>query len=91
MPHAAGHEGEEYEIEPSATASHSRWDRFTAQFNRHFNRLLDSYEYWVKRALVRPGLTVAILSGAFFLAWQSIRFSAWHFSREPMPDSSPST
>jgi multidrug efflux pump subunit AcrB len=68
MPHVAGHEGEDYEIEPSAAASHSRWDRFTAQFNRHFNRLLDSYEYWVKRALVRPGLTVAILSGAFVLS-----------------------
>ena len=68
IPHVVGHEGEDYEIEPSATASHSRWDKFTAQFNRHFNRLLDSYEYWVKRALVRPGLTVAILSGAFVLS-----------------------
>jgi len=33
-----------------------------------FNRLLDSYEYWVKRALLRPGLTVAALSGAFVLS-----------------------
>ena len=65
VPHDGGHEGQAYEIEPTSTASHSWWDRFTAEFNRQFNRLLDSYEYWVKRALVRPGLTVAILSGAF--------------------------
>jgi multidrug efflux pump subunit AcrB len=65
VPHASGHDGKDYEIEPTSTVSHSWWDRFTAEFNRHFNRLLDSYEYWVKRALVRPGLTVAILSGAF--------------------------
>jgi hydrophobic/amphiphilic exporter-1 (mainly G- bacteria), HAE1 family len=69
VPHvAAGHKGEEYEIEPTATASPSRWARFTAQFNRQFNRLLDFYEYWVKRALVRPGLTVATLSGVFLLS-----------------------
>ena len=67
VPHA-GHSGPEYEIEPTFTASHSRWDRFTAEFNRQFNRLLDFYEYWVKRALVRPGLTVASLSGAFVLS-----------------------
>ena len=30
-----------------------------------FNRLLDFYEHWVRRALIRPGRTVAILSGAF--------------------------
>ena len=29
---------------------------------------MDFYEYWVKRALVRPGLTVVILSGAFVLS-----------------------
>jgi len=65
MPHTAGHEGEEYEIEPTQAHSRSWWDRFTAGFNRRFNRLLDFYEYWVKRALVRPGLTVLVLSGAF--------------------------
>src|ERR1035441_3163523 len=42
--------------------------RFTAGFNRHFNRMLDSYEHWVNRALIRPGLTVAILSGVFLLS-----------------------
>jgi len=39
--------------------------RFNAWFNRQFNRLLDFYERWVRRALVRPGLTVAVLSLAF--------------------------
>ena len=45
----------------------SWWDRFNAGFNHHFGRLLDSYEYWVRRALVRPGWTVAVI-GAIFLA-----------------------
>jgi multidrug efflux pump subunit AcrB len=40
-------------------------DRFNARFNRMFNKILDYYEYWVRRALQRPGLTVAILSGVF--------------------------
>ena len=39
--------------------------RFNAWFNRQFNRMLDFYERWVRRALVRPGLTVALLSLAF--------------------------
>jgi len=30
-----------------------------------FNKLLDFYEYWVRRALVRPGRTVAVLAGVF--------------------------
>ena len=30
-----------------------------------FNKLLDFYEYWVRRALMRPGLTVAALAGVF--------------------------
>ena len=69
-PHHGGHapEGQEYEIEPTSAPSKSWWDKFTAEFNRQFNRLLDFYEYWVKRALVRPGLTVAILSGVFIVS-----------------------
>jgi multidrug efflux pump subunit AcrB len=63
--HAESHKGNEYEIEPTATASHSWMDRFNAQFNRMFNRLLDYYEHWVRRALLRPGVTVLILSGVF--------------------------
>jgi multidrug efflux pump subunit AcrB len=58
----------EYEVEPTIATDHSRWERFTTAFNREFNRLLDFYENWVKRALNRPGLTVAALSGAFVLS-----------------------
>ena len=67
VPHAQGHELKEgaYEVEPTKPAHLSRWERFNAGFNRHFNKLLDFYERWVRRALVRPGLTVALLSGLF--------------------------
>ena len=58
----------EYEVEPTAAQSRSWMDRFNARFNRMFNKLLDYYEHWVRRALVRPGLTVAILSGVFLLS-----------------------
>jgi HAE1 family hydrophobic/amphiphilic exporter-1 len=43
------------------------WDRFNTAFNRIFARLLDYYERSVRRALLRPGLTVALLA-ALFLA-----------------------
>jgi len=66
LPPGGGHnESGEYEIEPTSAAGKSWWDRFNAGFNRLFNQMLDYYEYWVKRALKRPGLTVAALSGAF--------------------------
>ncbi|MFZ1916002.1 MAG: efflux RND transporter permease subunit [Terriglobales bacterium] len=70
VPHANHEHGEhqEYEIEPTSPEGKSWWDRFTAGFNRQFNRLLDFYEYWVKRALVRPGLTVAMLGGLFLIS-----------------------
>ena len=68
VPHASGELASEYEVEPTSAAGKSRWERFTAGFNRQFNRMLDSYEYWVNRALVRPGLTVAILSGVFLVS-----------------------
>ena len=72
MPHAAGHkkEGEhpEYEVEPTVPTDHSRWNRFNAAFNRSFNRGLDFYEIWVRRAVQRPTLTVAVLSGLFVLS-----------------------
>ncbi|HZP64256.1 MAG TPA: efflux RND transporter permease subunit [Terriglobales bacterium] len=61
-------EHDEYEVEPTVATGHSWWDRFNAGFNSRFNRLLDLYEYWVKRALLRPGLTVAALSAAFVLS-----------------------
>jgi hydrophobic/amphiphilic exporter-1 (mainly G- bacteria), HAE1 family len=57
----AGHgEGHSEEIE-----DHSLGGRFNAWFNRRFNRLLDFYERWVRRALRRPALTVVLLSGIF--------------------------
>jgi multidrug efflux pump subunit AcrB len=65
VPHAVEHKRHEYEVEPAIATNRSWWDQFTARFNRQFNRLLDYYEYWVRRALDRPGLTVAALSGAF--------------------------
>jgi multidrug efflux pump subunit AcrB len=67
VPHAtAAHAQQaEYELESTAAADHSWWDRFTAGFNRTFNRVLDFYEFWVRRAVLRPALTVAILSGMF--------------------------
>ncbi len=50
-------------------AEPSGWsDRFNASFNRGFNTFLDFYERWVRRALERPGLTVAGLSALFILS-----------------------
>ena len=68
VPHSEIHETSEYEVEPTEAANKPWWDRFTADFNRHFNKLLDYYELWVKRALVRPGLTVVILSVIFVVS-----------------------
>jgi len=65
VPHAAGHEHKEYEIEPTKAADQSWMDKFNARFNRMFNKLLDYYEHWVRRAVQRPGLTVLALSGVF--------------------------
>ena len=67
VPHGGGHghKGSEYEVEPTAAVTQSWWDRFNSGFNRMFNQILDFYEFWVRRAVQRPGLTVAILSGVF--------------------------
>jgi len=61
-PHGEVHDNKEYD---STVKSSSRIDKFNERFNRMFNKVLDYYEYWVRRALQRPGLTVAILSGLF--------------------------
>jgi hydrophobic/amphiphilic exporter-1 (mainly G- bacteria), HAE1 family len=55
----------EYELKPTTTTSPSLMDRFNAHFNGMFNKILDYYEYWVRRAVQRPGLTVLVLSGIF--------------------------
>ncbi|HEV2174361.1 MAG TPA: efflux RND transporter permease subunit, partial [Nitrospira sp.] len=68
VPHSGGHghnEKGEYEVEPVQATDHSWWDRFNAAFNRMFNRILDFYEVWVRKAVQRPALTVAVLSGVF--------------------------
>ena len=67
VPHVAKHEhkNNEYEIEPRESTNNSWMERFNARFNAMFNKLLDFYERWVRRALERPGLTVAVLSGVF--------------------------
>ena len=61
-PHGEVHDNREYD---PVVMSPSRMERFNARFNRMFNEVLDYYEYWVRRAVVRPGLTVAVLSGVF--------------------------
>jgi hydrophobic/amphiphilic exporter-1 (mainly G- bacteria), HAE1 family len=67
VPHVPAHgekEGE-YKLEPTSGADRSWMGRFNARFNRMFNKVLDYYEYWVRRAVARPGLTVLALSGVF--------------------------
>jgi hydrophobic/amphiphilic exporter-1 (mainly G- bacteria), HAE1 family len=73
VPHSEAHphksepqkkEGE-YELEPTSAAGQSWMGRFNARFNRMFNKILDDYEYWVRRAVQRPGVTVLALSGVF--------------------------
>ncbi len=64
VPHAEA-EHAEYEVEPTVAVDHSWMERFNARFNRMFNKILDYYEYWVRRCLQRPGVTVLVLSGVF--------------------------
>jgi multidrug efflux pump subunit AcrB len=53
---------------PEAPLRQGLWERFNNGFNLLFNKLLDFYERAVRRALARPGLTVAALSGAFLVS-----------------------
>jgi hydrophobic/amphiphilic exporter-1 (mainly G- bacteria), HAE1 family len=62
QPHGEVHDNREYN---NAVKAPSRMERFNARFNRMFNKVLDYYEYWVRRAVQRPGLTVLVLSGVF--------------------------
>jgi hydrophobic/amphiphilic exporter-1 (mainly G- bacteria), HAE1 family len=64
-PHGEVHDNEQYHPAP---APPSWMDRFNDRFNRTFNQLLDYYEYWVRRALARPGRTVLALSGVFLVS-----------------------
>jgi len=62
------HEEHPQPAEAESDAHQSWWDKFNVGFNRMFSRLLDFYEYWVRRALIRPGRTVAMLSGLFVVS-----------------------
>jgi hydrophobic/amphiphilic exporter-1 (mainly G- bacteria), HAE1 family len=46
-------------------AQHHAAGGFNAAFNRGFQKVLDFYEWWVRRALKWPKLTVVLLSGVF--------------------------
>jgi hydrophobic/amphiphilic exporter-1 (mainly G- bacteria), HAE1 family len=65
VPHGAEARHQDYDLEPTQAKGQSWMDRFNARFNRMFNKLLDTYEYWVRRCLQRPGVTVLALSGVF--------------------------
>jgi multidrug efflux pump subunit AcrB len=65
--HAPAEGGAEHPI-PVHPEGKSLWDRFNAGFNRGFVKVLDFYERWVRRAVVRPGWTVVALAGVFFLS-----------------------
>ena len=65
--HAPAEGGAEHPV-PAHPESKSLGGRFNAAFNRGFGKVLDFYERWVRRAVVRPGLTVAALAGVFVLS-----------------------
>jgi multidrug efflux pump subunit AcrB len=56
------------EGEHEAATGGSIFDRFNRAFNHGFNKVLDVYEWCVRRALRRPGLTVAALFGLFLVS-----------------------
>ena len=64
VPHAQA-QAPGHEVEPTDASNHSWMDKFNARFNRMFNKVLNYYEFWVRRCLQRPGLTVLVLSGVF--------------------------
>jgi multidrug efflux pump subunit AcrB len=64
MPHGEVHDDKQYHEPPRK----SRLEKFNERFNAMFNKILDYYERWVRRALERPGRTVLILSGIFIVS-----------------------
>ena len=58
---AAGEDSE------STSKARSLFHRFLHWFNERFRGLLDFYEHWVTRALVRPGRTVALITAGIVL------------------------
>jgi multidrug efflux pump subunit AcrB len=66
VPSHGDHHGEHGSKEVFEEPQDRSWGgRFNAWFNRKFDRLLDFYERWVRRALKVPALTLALLSGLF--------------------------
>ncbi len=64
------HEAPEHEEGAASPPESSSWGgRFNEWFNRNFNKLLDHYERWVRRALKHPALTVIALMGLFFASF----------------------
>jgi len=53
--------GEEEHKAEDKPAQRSFFKRFLARFNERFRALLELYERWVTRALVRPGRTVTVI------------------------------
>ena len=65
VPHVAAEHGAG--AGEAALPADASWGaRFNAWFNRMFGHVLDYYERSVRRALKRPGITLAALSGLFF-------------------------
>src|SRR5689334_7661318 len=52
-------------VEHGSDRSVSWWGRFNDGFNNAFNKVLDAYETWVRRALAHPGLIVTALIAVF--------------------------
>ncbi len=55
-------------------SSMSWWERFNERFNNAFNKVLDVYEAWVRRALRRPALTVLALAALFVVSFAMYPF-----------------
>jgi multidrug efflux pump subunit AcrB len=69
MPHGEVHDDTQYDdAQYHERPRKSRFEKFNERFNTMFNKLLDFYERWVRRALERPGRTVLILSGVFLVS-----------------------
>ena len=63
----AGHHSKDGE-DWSEDQKRSWGGRFNGWFNRGFNRVLDVYERWVRRALTRPAITLVALFSLFLLS-----------------------
>ncbi len=61
-------------IEREVPKRRSLAGRFNAAFEHGFVRLLDVYERWVRRAVERPALTVAVLTGIFLVSLAILPF-----------------